>query len=89
MEDKFVYRVYSSFHADDESLVFEYGIYSTFKKAQERLKAVLTKKGGQWKWSETGHSAFQEGAWPGEEDYHYIDKICLDRDIEETTTIWT
>lgn len=50
-EDKFVYRVYTSFHADDESLVFEYGIYSTFEKAQERLKAVLTKKGGQWKWS--------------------------------------
>lgn len=88
-ETKFVYRVYSSYHDDKGAETFEYGTFSTFERAESRLKEVLKKKGGEWKWSETGHSAWREGAWPGEEDCHYIDKIGLDVDSEESNTIFT
>ncbi len=89
MEARFVYRVYSSYHDDKGAETFEYGTYSSLEKAQARLRTVLSKKGGEWKWSETGHSAHREGAWPGEEDSHYIDKIGLDCDMEESNTIFT
>lgn len=89
MNIDYVYKVYSTFHADDESLVFDYGIFSTYEKAKARLEAVIAKKEGEWEWSETGHSVRHPGGWPGEEDTHYIDKIGLDCDIEETITVWT
>lgn len=87
--DTFVYRVYTKEHSDKDSYVEEFGTYSSLEKAQERLKSIISKKSGDWKWSETGHAVYLEGAWPGEECYHYIDRICLDEDTEERTTVHT
>jgi len=95
-EPVFVYRVYTTEHSDKDSYVQEFGIYSTLEKAQARLKKVLegyVKSQGtnleRWKWSETGHSCWLEGAWLGEEWTHYIDRLCVDEETNEQTTVHT
>lgn len=88
--ENFVYRVYTTEHSDKDSYVLEFGTYSTYELAKKRLERIITSSGlDNWKWSETGHSVALEGAWPGEECTHYIDRICLDEDIDEKTTVWT
>lgn len=88
-EPVYVYRCYSTYHDDKDSIVYEYGTFSSYEKARKRLEDIISKKEGDWKWSETGHSVSLEGGWPGEDDTHYIDKIQLDFEWTDKTTVNT
>jgi hypothetical protein len=73
-----VYRVYESYHADDESGTYEYGTFSTLEKAWARLKAVWAEKKypDNFKDSELSRSA--SGMW--EITYISISPIEVDKD---------
>jgi hypothetical protein len=89
-EQAFVYRVYNSYHYDDESGTTEYGTYSTLEKAKKRLAEVVAKDAGKlgFEIDPNGRCGWQIYGC-GDRTYFYISEIPLDKDVERDCNGYT
>ena len=89
---KKIYRVYEPYHSSEESGTYEYGYFSTRKKAEERLMEIYKqeRKEGESDIFEfrpkKGYLCLSSGnGWR----WIYIEEVKVDKKIEEKNTGYT